>query len=171
MEQREGVRKTVAWPRMVQRAAVDAGEGAGAGLLATIPMSAVMIALHQLLPSAERLPLPPKKITAESGREVGLALDEEELQVATVLAHLGYGTGVGALFGPLLRYLPLPPVLAGVLYGLLVWFLSYMGWVPAVGVMAPATKQPQGRNVMMILSHVVWGAVAGWLVGKIEIGE
>lgn len=149
-----------------KRIVVLGGKGAGAGLLATVPMSLAMLLLHQLLPTERWLPLPPKEITARSGRKAGADMDETELRAATVVAHLGYGSAVGALYGPLGQTLPLPPLLSGVLYGLLVWFFSYMGWLPALGLMAPATEQSRGRNIMLIVSHVVWGGFSGWLVGK-----
>lgn len=143
-----------------------AAKGAGAGLVATIPMSVVMGLLHQLLPTERPFPLPPKAITARSGRKAGAKMDERELQAATVAAHLGYGSAMGAVYAPLAHALPLPPYLSGILFGLLVWFLSYMGWVPAVGLMAPATEQSRGRNIMLIVSHIVWGATSGRLVGR-----
>jgi len=48
-------------------------------------------------------------------------------------------------------------------YGLVVWAGSYLGLLPAVGLHRPATREPAGRNGMMIGAHVVFGAVLGLL--------
>jgi hypothetical protein len=39
--------------------------GALAGFVATVPMSAAMLTMHRLLPEHEQYPLPPHEITAE----------------------------------------------------------------------------------------------------------
>jgi uncharacterized membrane protein YagU involved in acid resistance len=48
--------------------------------------------------------------------------------------------------------------LKGALFGVGVWAASYLGWLPAAGILRPATREPAGRNAMMIASHAVWGA-------------
>lgn len=150
-------------PATARKIATAAGRGALAGIIATIPMSLAMLALHRLLPTAGRWPLPPKQITAQSGEAAGIELEEGSLEAATAITHLGYGGAVGALYGLVGPRLPLPRTPAGILFGVLVWFCSYMGWVPALGLMEPATEQPRGRNIMMIAAHLVWGAVTGRL--------
>jgi hypothetical protein len=144
-------------------------QGAVAGLIATAPMTAVMLLLHRLLPGYERYPVEPYRITTRAARRVGLGHlldDKEEKIAATTVAHFGYGAAAGALFPPLLGRLPLPPALAGVAYGLLVWAGSYLGLVPALGLLSPATKHPARRNLLMIAAHVIWGACLGVLVGR-----
>jgi len=44
--------------------------------------------------------------------------------------------------------------------------VSYMGWVPAVGLMPVATRDEPRRPVVMVLAHGVYGAVLGALVGR-----
>jgi hypothetical protein len=36
-----------------------------------------------------------------------------------------------------------------------------MGWLPALGILQPATKHPAQRNALMIVAHLVWGSVTG----------
>jgi uncharacterized membrane protein YagU involved in acid resistance len=43
------------------------------------------------------------------------------------------------------------------MYGLGVWALSYLGWIPAARILAPAYRHPVRRNLLMIAAHVVWG--------------
>jgi hypothetical protein len=41
---------------------------------------------------------------------------------------------------------------------MLVWAASYAGWLPAVNTLPPPQRRPAGRNLLLILSHLVWGA-------------
>jgi hypothetical protein len=144
-------------------------QGALAGLVATAPMTAVMLLLHRLLPGYERYPVEPYRITTRLARRVGLGRlldDKEERVAATTVAHFGYGAAAGALFPPLAGRLPVPPVLAGAAYGLAVWVGSYLGLVPALGLLSPATRHPARRSGLMIAAHLVWGAVLGLLAGR-----
>jgi hypothetical protein len=137
--------------------------GAAAGVIATVPMSLVMYAWHRQLPASQRYPLPPRLIT---DRIVGRAPLPDWAPPPgpgrTLAAHFAFGAGVGALYAaadnPLGRHYP---AATGVGYGLLVWAASYLGWVPAAGLMPPATRQPAARNAMMIAAHIVWGASLG----------
>jgi putative membrane protein len=69
-----------------------------------------------------------------------------------------------------IRQIPLPPAVRaasiGSLYGLLVWTASYLGWLPAVGILAPATRHPARRNALMIVAHLIWSATLGLLVER-----
>ena len=134
--------------------------GAIAGTAATLPMSAVMVALRQAAPSAQRQSLPPKQITLELARRAGIArkLDGAERDAASTVMHFGYGGAVGALYPYASQRLPGPTLLRGALFGLAVWAASYLGWLPAEGILRPATREPAGRNTMMIGAHLVWGA-------------
>lgn len=40
-----------------------------------------------------------------------------------------------------------------------VWTVSYLGWVPALGLLTPAGRHPSRRNARMIAAHLVWGTV------------
>jgi putative membrane protein len=135
--------------------------GALAGLMATGPMTAVMLILHRLLPWWERYELPPTEITERATEKVGLDLDNTALQAVSTAAHISYGAVVGALYAPLLQRLPFPGLAKGIVYGLAVWFISYLGLMPGLGVIEPAVKQPAQRNILMIIAHVVWGMVLG----------
>lgn len=143
--------------------------GAASGCLATVAMTAEMLGLQQVLPPREQYPLPPRRIIDVLARRLGILhdLDRAELDVATAIGHFGYGTTMGALYGPLGLTLPLPGVVSGIGYGLLVWAGSYLGLLPALGILRPATKHPAGRNALMIGAHVVWGASLGWLAHQI----
>jgi len=130
-------------------------------------MTLAMLAWHRRLPVAQRYSLPPRIITdrvAARAPHPWRAIPEPG-PTRALAAHFAFGAAAGALYGsvemPLRRRYP---VGSGIAYGLLVWGVSYLGWVPATGLMAPATRQPAQRNAMMIGAHVVWGAALGLAV-------
>ena len=146
--------------------------GALAGLAATAPMTLAMVWMHRRLPEDEQYPLPPRQVTMNTAEAVGVVeegeLEESEKTALTLAGHFAYGAAVGALYGPLARRVPLPPVVSGAAYGLAVWAVSYLGWLPAAGLLSPATEHPARRNALMIAAHLVWGSAAGALVGYMD---
>ena len=147
--------------------------GALAGSIATLPMTAAMQVMHRRLPRQERYPLPPSEIAAQVTEEVGLRkhLDEPRHVAVTLLSHFGYGAAAGAVYAPLANKIPFPPVLEGIAFGLVVWAASYLGWLPAMGILRPATEHPARRNALMVAAHLVWGSVTGVLVDRFERGS
>lgn len=141
------------------RLLVAAAKGALAGAGATLVMSGVMAALHRAGLLGEP---PPRKITRRTLAAVGLGRSEPGLEVATALAHLAYGAGVGAAYGAVAALRPgLAGTAGGVATGLAVWAGSYLGWLPAAGLHpAPARDRP-GRPAAMVASHVAFGAALG----------
>lgn len=134
--------------------------GALAGAAATIPMSVVMTLWHRRLPWQDREPLPPAKITDRLLQVVGVEQEvPEPAQTGlTLVNHLGYGAAVGAAYEAL-NVSDAPPSLGGgIAYGLSIWTGSYLGWLPAMGLHRPATRDSLERNLLMIGAHVVWGA-------------
>jgi uncharacterized membrane protein YagU involved in acid resistance len=150
-------------PRVIVSAAV----GIVAGLMATVPMTIVMELVRQRLPLRERSSLPPKKVTLSVARQIGVLkrMDEPQRDAATLITHFGFGAAGGAVYAVLVRLIGRSsPVLRGLGFGFAVWLLSYMGWLPAVGLFGPATRDTKARNVLMIAAHLVWGATLGALV-------
>ena len=144
--------------------------GALAGCIATAPMTASMELMYRLLPQHEQYPLPPSEITTEITDQAGVRedLDTEEHVGLTLVNHFAYGAAAGAIYGPLAQRVPLPPALKGIAFGLVVWTVSYLGLLPAIGILRPATEHPARRNLLMILAHVVWGSVTGLVVQRLE---
>jgi uncharacterized membrane protein YagU involved in acid resistance len=141
-------------------------KGAIAGTLATVPMTLVMLTLHRRLPASRRYPLPPQEITVEMARRAGAKelAHGRKLLGATLVSHFSYGAATGALYSMMA-----PPreltrgVLWGTAYGVSVWAASYLGWVPALRILVPATRHPRERNALMIAAHIVWGSALGAL--------
>lgn len=145
--------------------------GALAGLAATGPMTLAMKLMHEQLPRAEQYPLPPRQVTEGLAEKAGVNehLDEEEREAATWVSHFAFGAACGALYGAVSgEGLDKHPVLAGVGFGAAVWAGSYLGWLPAFGIISPATEHPARRNALMIAAHAVWGAGVGVAVERLS---
>jgi uncharacterized membrane protein YagU involved in acid resistance len=152
----------------------DSLAGALAGFVATAPMTAAMTSLHRRLPWYERYALPPRQITMNVASTVGLRkhLSEPQRKGLTLIAHYGYGSAMGAIYGPAAASSVSQPITAnmanGALFGLGVWSASYLGLLPALDILKPATKHPLRRNLLMIGAHVLWGASVGALFHSIH---
>jgi hypothetical protein len=147
--------------------------GAAAGCAATVPMTLAMEALHEELPPAERYPLPPRTVTMRVAEKTGVKdqLDEDERTQLTLVSHFGMGTAMGALYGPVSRLIPLPEPLSGAAFGLAVWAGNYLGLLPALGLLRPATEHPSRRVGLMLAAHLVWGAAAGTALALVRAPE
>jgi putative membrane protein len=144
-------------------------KGAAAGFIATAPMSITMLVGWSLLPTREKYPLPPRLITEEISERVGLEddLTENQLVGFTIFSHFGYGALFGSIYAAGSERLPMHSSLKGALAGLGVWVGSYLGWLPAMGILTPATRHPWRRNLLMIVAHLVWGVTLGEMTRKL----
>ena len=148
----------------------DVAIGAVTGVAATLAMTLAADTLFRRLPRRERYPLPPRELTERVAEAAGVAeqLDEATLQAASLASHFGFGAAAGGLYAPLLLRRRMPPVLSGVAYALAVWTVSYLGWVPGLGLLRPATRHPRRRNALMLAVHLVWGATLGAAAGSLS---
>ncbi len=129
-----------------------------------------MLLWHRRLPTRERYALPPREITERVTQAAGIAryLDKTQRRELSVAAHFAYGTTMGLLYAPLSRKLKAHPLVGGMTFGLLVWTASYFGLLPALGILRPANEHPARRNALMIVAHLVWGAVMATLTQRLE---
>jgi uncharacterized membrane protein YagU involved in acid resistance len=126
-------------------------------------MSVFMLIGWRLLPRREKYPLAPRLITEEITERAGLEdrMSENELAGLTIFSHFGYGALFGALYALVEKRSSMPSGLRGALAGLAIWIGSYLGWLPAMGILRPATRHPWRRNLLMIIAHLVWGVTLG----------
>jgi uncharacterized membrane protein YagU involved in acid resistance len=129
--------------------------GAIAGFAGTMAMTAAMRRLHRVLPKEERYPLTPREIVDSVAAAAGAELADERARDIATAAHFAYGAAMGAMISALN---PEPSRKTGAAAGMAVWLASYMGWIPALHVLEPATRHPARRNLLMIGVHLVWGA-------------
>ncbi|HEX2913892.1 MAG TPA: DUF6789 family protein [Chloroflexia bacterium] len=136
-----------------------------AGLTATVPMSVAMAGMQQKLPLWERYALPPKLVTIRLLHRFGLfkQMKKSERNTLSLIDHFGFGALMGGLYAALAAKIPLHPTLKGPLFGLAVWFGSYMGVLPALGILRPASQNPWRRSLLMIVAHLIWGLTLGLL--------
>jgi hypothetical protein len=125
--------------------------GAIAGTVATAPMTAVMRHLHGRLKGGERYPLPPREIVGSMAPD----LEPRHSTDATIVAHFGYGALCGAGLAAISMK---PTILGGIAGGAGIWLASYLGWIPALNILDPATRHPGHRNRLMLFAHLVWGS-------------
>src|SRR5690242_10368379 len=118
--------------------------GAVAGFVATAPMTLSMEAMRKVLPPHQKYPLPPKQITTEVAHLTGIKMPSpvSKWDPLTMASHFSYGTATGSLYSVVANKLPLPPLISGPLYGLVVWAVSYLGLLPLMRMLRPATKHP-----------------------------
>ena len=142
--------------------------GATAGALSTVAMSAVMLGAKRAGVTGE---LPPERITRRVIDAVSAEPpDDQTTDAVAAVAHLGFGAVAGALFGLLTtrtgaaRGSPASAAFTGMIYATGIWLVSYQGWVPALGIMPPASSDLRGRAVTMLTAHWVYGAALGVLV-------
>jgi hypothetical protein len=152
----------------VARAALD---GALAGAGATTLMTGFMKGSQWAGYYQDEIP--PEKITKRSLWRAGAseAVDEEAEQVIlTGLGHWAFGMVGGGIFGVLHKLLPVPvpATLHGLVFGLLVWYVSYKGWIPATGLIAPPERQPREIARMPLYAHVVYGSTLGALFSSAQ---
>jgi hypothetical protein len=129
--------------------------GGIAGFVGTMAMTSAMRRLHQRLPEEESYPLTPREIIDATAEKAEVPLGSEAAKDVTTAAHFGYGAACGSLLG---AAAPRMGPLTGAAAGVGVWLSSYLGWLPAAGILKPATDHPPRRNGLMIGVHLVWGA-------------
>ncbi len=138
-------------------------KGAIAGLVGTVPMTAFMLLTQRFLPKGQRYDLPPEIITKELAHRAHVRqhMNKSQILMATTVSHFGYGATMGTLYSLVAKKVPLPAVVKGTLFGLLIWAASYLCLLPLIGMSESGQREPMRRNLMMITAHVVWGAVMG----------
>jgi hypothetical protein len=132
--------------------------GAVSGIVATVAMTVAAERMFRRLPRGERYPLPPREITERVARKLDLPLrDDDALVAATLASHCAYGAATGALYHAM-RSPRLRRPEWSIAYAVFIWIASYLGWIPAAGILRPGTTHPVRRNGLMIAAHVVFGA-------------
>jgi uncharacterized membrane protein YagU involved in acid resistance len=131
-----------------------------AGFIGTAAMTVAMEAMYRRLPKQEQYPLPPREITVATLERLHMEpVDEQSTLSWTLALHFGYGSAGGTLYAVLMPKLTIPMWTKGMAFGLSVWTASYLGWVPALGLLSSANRHPPRRNALMITAHLVWGIV------------
>jgi putative membrane protein len=157
---------------MVYRDKNELGVALLAGFLGTAAMTVAMLVMHRALPRSQRKPLPPYHISMNAAERLGLReqLNKEQRFATTMVLHFGYGTIVGSCYAPLAHIIRGRSLFKGMLFGVLVWGGSYLGWLPITGLLSSARHHAASRNALMIAAHLVWGATTAILCDE-ALGE
>jgi len=132
-------------------------DGVIGGMMGTATMSLLMLAARRAGLASE---LPPERITAAALDALDVKQRPRLLQDAlAALVHFSFGGVAGAIFALATRRprLPVPPGVQGVLYGALIWAVSYSGWVPALGLLPPPSRDEPRRPPLMVVAHGLYG--------------
>jgi hypothetical protein len=130
--------------------------GALAGSVATVFMTVPILVAEKL--GFIQNP-PPREVSARAANRTDALPDSPKPIFSLVwpVAHLAYGAGVGGGFGLVRGVLPSSPVAAGLLVGGGVWAVSYVGYLPALGLYPPPSDDTSPRTVTMIVAHAIYG--------------
>jgi len=136
-------------------------------------MTIVMLTLYRLLPRDEQEPVPPREITENlvHGLDLDVSGAEPVLTAMTIVGHFSYGAFCGLLYAAATRRTRERYLSLGMLFGLVVWIVSYVAWLPAVGIFRTATQQAPRRNAAMVLAHVIWGLALGVTFRRLDAAK
>lgn len=98
-------------------------------------------------------------------------IPEQGLIGLTIFSHFAYGAVFGASYALFEDQIPMHSSLKGGLAGVALWAGSYLGWLPATGILTPATQHPWRRNLLMVVAHVIWGMTLGEMLRKLKAYE
>ncbi|MEH1166963.1 DUF6789 family protein [Micromonospora sp. CPCC 205539] len=131
--------------------------GALAGVGATVAMTGVLAVGRRLGGYPEQ---PPKRLVRRFARRAGMSARRQSpgVRAAWPLAHFGFGAAYGAGYALAVRR---SSASRGIAAGLGLWASSYLGWVPALGLLPPPQRDDPARAVTTFAAHVVYGAVLG----------
>src|SRR5215208_4554353 len=130
--------------------------GALAGLAATVPMTVVIGAGR----AAGLIGTPPPvQITENAAEQAGEDPNRQspEFQAAWLAAHTGYGAACGVIYSAIRPVLPRSDLVAGLLFGGVVWGVSYIGLMPSLNLYPSAEDDSNQQQAVMIAAHAVFG--------------
>jgi uncharacterized membrane protein YagU involved in acid resistance len=110
--------------------------------------------------------MPPEKITAKFLNTVGIDRSRTQQDVLATLTHVGFGAAAGAVFGMAAPRRLMARIPLGMAYGTAIWGVSYMGWVPALGIMPQPDRDRRDRQLVMLAGHLVYGTALALMVGR-----
>jgi uncharacterized membrane protein YagU involved in acid resistance len=109
--------------------------------------------------------MPPETITATMLHRAGVGHSGDQQDALATVLHFGFGAAAGAAFGVIAPKPLMVRVPAGMAYGAAIWGVSYMGWVPAFGIMPPADRDRRDRQAVMLAAHLIYGTALALFIG------
>ena len=135
------------------------GAGLGWGIVATIAMSVLMILAFVTGVSPMPAPIP----AALVGRVFGSGLPQPVHVVLAAASHLVYGGVAGGILALLTRRVT---VLRGLAWGVLLWAVMGVAWLPFLGWGLFGVAAAPPIAVATLVLHLVYGATLGGLLDR-----
>ena len=132
--------------------------GSGWALLATVAVSVLMLAATATGISPMPQPIPAALVSHTLG-----AAPQPGVLALAVAAHLAYGAAAGAVLAGLV---PRAGVWTGAAYGVLLWVLMGLVWLPYLGWGLFGTGVTPKIAVATLVLHLVYGITLGLLLGR-----
>ena len=104
---------------------------------------------------------PPERVVEEGMRAAGHQPSAGEVDAVASVTHVGFGIACGTAFGLLAQLAPRLSGRLGIPFALLIWVVSYAGWIPALRILPSVHDDHPGRVGTMVVAHVVYGSVLG----------
>lgn len=144
--------------------------GAAAGVIATAAMSVFMKAWQSAVPRERDEAIPPREPVEAVAEKLDVwdEMPPASRSALTWLSHFGYGTTMGIAYAGGRSDLGGPPAVSGALFGLGVWAASWGAWMPALEIARGPEEKSAERNALLIAAHLVWGAVLGVSLDRLE---
>ncbi len=157
-----------------------AAEGALGGLAGTAVLQGLVMANQYVAPETE----PPEAEDPASfmlwqaekhlPRETWMKIPPSAETAAGFGLSFAYGATFGAVYGAIRGESGSKlstTMVDGVVVGLGVWAIGYLGWLPAAGLIPPPWKREWKQEIGPVVEHLAYGvatvAAFGWLVKKL----
>ena len=141
--------------------------GAGAGVVAALVMSMVMLPARWLGLLGTQ---PPRRITDRLLNVAGggETTPEPARRVGTALVHLITGAVCGAVFGlaRVVTHRRFPAAVVGPAYGAGVWTVAYVVAAPTIELLPPPWEDRPARPQIMLVAHLLYGLVTAALFDR-----
>jgi len=158
------------WRRRSSRSVVNALMGAASGLAASWVMERAQAKIMSVGDGETKRrekeaqdDLEPATVKAAERVATisGTAIPRERMGVASQAVHYATGAAFGAIFGLFGRRVSSPILLAGALYGAMVWLFNDEALVPVLGLSRKPWEYPVSTHAKGLASHLVYGAATG----------
>ena len=143
----------------------DVLRGGLAGLAGTAAMTAAMAAARVAGLTAGELP--PRTVARRAEEAAGVLHDlpGPAFEASWIAQHFAYGAAGGAAYALARRRFPGgDPLLAGGAFGVALWAVGYLGWLPLAGLHPPAHREPGRRVATEIATHLIYGATTALIL-------
>ncbi|MEO7000353.1 MAG: hypothetical protein ABI068_00930 [Ktedonobacterales bacterium] len=87
--------------------------------------------------------------------------------VAACVSHFGYGTLGGIGYACTSHGVKLPTGVRGLIFGFGLFAISYLGWLPSLGILRPATTYSVNRSLGLLAAHLVYGYVTASVADRV----